>query len=80
MPRRRIVVNQDEQEWEERRENRRRYVAEVEAMCDPGVGGQLPPHPDPEDRGLSKRAWETRVLDWKRLLRMLGYLPPVVRR
>ena len=80
MPRRRTVVNQDEQEWEERREKRRIYVAEVEAMCLPGVEGQLPPHPDPEDRGLSKRAWETRIFDWKNLLRMLGYLPPVVRR
>ena len=80
MARIRLVPNLVQEEWDTRREKRRRYVAEVEAMCLPGVEGQLPPHPDPEDRGLSKRAWETRVLDWKRLLRMLGYLPPVVRR
>ena len=40
------------------REKRILFVAEVEAACVVGVGGQLPPHPDPEDRGLSKRAWE----------------------
>ena len=80
MPRIRVVPNMVQEEWDRRREKRILYVAEVEAVCVVRVGGQLPPHQDPEDRGLSKRAWEGLIYDWKGLLRMLGYLPPLVGR
>ena len=43
MPRRRLVPNLVQEEWDTRREKRRLYVAEVEAMCLLGVEGQLPP-------------------------------------
>ena len=76
MPRIRVVPNMVQEEWDRRREKRILYVAEVEAMCLLGVGGQLPPHPDPEDRGLSKRAWEKLIYKWKEALRMQGYVLP----
>lgn len=72
-----------EEDWRRREEKRRAAVAltkatpEYEAFCRAacGAGGPkdmgeaAPRTPPPDDRSISKRAWESKVMNWRAALR-----------
>merc|ERR1711879_1043214 len=73
--------NENDDEWEKRRTKRLRRVQEVKATSEYGnmsklqeesrLTGPAPGTPDANDRELSKRNWEEKVMHWRQALKAL---------
>ena len=65
------LADASEEDWQRRQETRRAIVASIkdspeylalQASCRPAT-------PDPNDRTISKRSWETQVMRWRNALK-----------
>ena len=70
-----VVINEDEEQWLERRDKRRAALKQLQSLCGPRSWGPQPPAPNPDDRTLSKRGWEGKFFKYKYVLGFLGVLP-----
>ncbi len=61
------MVNEDDAEWQRRREHRRagvRHVQNTEYFRRASAVGLAVQGPDAEDRRVSKRSWERSMQEW----------------
>ena len=70
------MAKASEEEWQRRQETRRAIVARIKASHDDLAlpASRRPRTPDSNDRMMSKRSWETKVMQWRNALKELSQL------
>ena len=66
------MAEASEEEWQRRQETVARIKASPDYLALPA--GRRPGTPDSNDRMMSKRSWETKVMQWRNVLKDLSQL------